>query len=163
MQPIIVFCIITFVIIVILIVWAIGWNNKTQNLLPQQTSSAETTFPGKAESIVNYLFGSTPSTVTNREISKTELIRQSTQQAVINDLATRLGKIPIQNIVVVSWSERKWLFSGLGCATPQEQLLIEPVNGWIFVLCRADDPNLYYMYHTDQSGNYKFCQTQAGA
>lgn len=128
-------------------------------------------YPGKAESIVNYWYQGTdipgwsvtpptgaPPPTPNVSL---EALRQTTQQKATMDLVKR-AKVPIQNIALVSWSQRTWMFNNLGCAESAQTLqpTLTGTPGWIFVFRLANDPTLNYIYHADQKGNFLFCQTQ---
>lgn len=164
------FGLIFIVLFMFLIIWAIA--RQPHSPPPQVVHPPTATYPGKAESIVNYLFQGTDipgwsvAPVTKQPAptpsqDNLELIRQSTQQRITENLAQQLGNIPIENIALVSWSERTWMFSGLGCA-PKTDIIV-PVNaipGWIFVFRVASNPTIHFIYHSDQKGNFRYCVTQ---
>jgi hypothetical protein len=84
----------------------------------------------------------------------TPVTRIETEALVKRDLAGRL-KVDVEQVRVVSASDRTWPDSNLGCG---RKGLVEPspVPGYAFTL---EHRGTQYEYHSDRNGKFKRCQT----
>ena len=139
-------------------------------------SPYDATKPGQAEAIRDFLYQGTSipgwsvaptvaptahQAANQDRIAVQRPTRFATQSKAVADLAGKLGGIPPQDISLVSWSERLWLDSALGCARPGEVMVPARLNGWMFVLRAAQKPRILYIYHATQDGRHlRFCQAK---
>jgi hypothetical protein len=88
-------------------------------------------------------------------------LRLATQAKAIQDLRERLGGVPKEDVVVISWSERMWLDTALGCARPDEPMVSAKIPGWMFVLSFAGDRESFYIYNASRDGRQlRFCRKE---
>lgn len=171
--------VVTLAIFVFFVVWAANRESAPKGTTPasemSQSQQVGPSEPGDAERLTAYLYRGTnipgwsvppPVSATERERQIQERrererpIREAYQQQAARDLARRLGGVPVEDITLQSWSERTWLFSGLGCNPAGA--VVAPANtpGWIFVFRYAGSPGLAYTYHSDRVGKgIRYCQT----
>lgn len=139
-------------------------------------SGQDATEPGEAERIQDYLFKGTdipgfsvapsvpPSERQLKERARLEAekpLRLATQRRAIEDLRQRLGGVAKEDIVLLSWSERLWLDTALGCANPGEVLAPARLPGWMFVLSYAGDRKAFYTYNATRDGKQlRFCRRE---
>ena len=69
--------------------------------------------------------------------------------------------MPKDDVVLLSWSERMWIDSALGCANSAEVLVGATLPGWMFVLSYAGDRTSYFVYNATITGKkQRFCRRE---
>lgn len=146
--------------------------------LSRQPSSLQS-HPGTAERVSNFLFGgqnipgfsrapnvapSASQRRTREAREATRKVRLLTERTAARDLQRRLGGIPKDNLTLLSWGERKWIDSKLGCAAPNDIAIGvggDGIPGWIFVYRAAAAPDTVYTYHSTRDGTaLRYCGSE---
>ena len=180
-RPLVIVPVVALFLVGILFIWAITgglWEPVTGTLdfrkmaVDQIAGRGPAPQAGEAERITDFLFGgwglSRPPPVKpndhqlriRAQIAAEKPMRIATQSRAIEDLRQRMGGIPAGDIVVISWSERTWLDSALGCASPGDNMVPANIPGWMFVLRAAQDQRSVFIYNADRKGLLRFCRKE---